>query len=129
MATYTWGDTVTRAREFVLPAEWPQGAAIGELRKMMAHVEQELREALGDQYGFDTDAWVISGDNEIVIRFEKPKPDTFRTGKCSHCTEPAEYRSTQPEPGSTEPGSKACPAHAAKAVVTGYEIQEMAPRV
>lgn len=120
MPTYTWTDTVTRGREFTLPAPWPQGAAIGELRKMLAHVDRDLEEAFGpDAVAMDDAAWVVPRDDEIVVRFELPEPDTFRTGKCEECSDPAEYTAEWAEREATR---RLCPVHAAHAAASGMPI-------
>lgn len=58
--------TVTTKR-FILETPWPQGAAVGELHKMLAVVDHHT----GDNDG-DTRAWVRAEDDTIVVYIEAP---------------------------------------------------------
>lgn len=121
MAEFETRETVVRHKEFSVPAPWPQGASIGALRRMMAAIERELTEVLGqDRAASDTAAWVVPGDNEITIRYKKPEMYA-RFGQCHECADPAVYFATSQEPGQP-PGKKACSVHAAQAAAAGMSV-------
>ena len=76
MPTFTTSESHDRYLTFNLPAHWPQGASIGELRRMMAAVERKLTNLHGpEDASSDTVAWVIPGDDKISVRIQMPKPE------------------------------------------------------
>lgn len=64
MATYETREIVTRRKEWVVPAPWPQGAHYEEVQKALAAAFRARGKG-------DGDVWVHAADNEIVISFDR----------------------------------------------------------
>jgi hypothetical protein len=102
MAAYTSEEVLIRRKRYMLETPWPQGAAIAELYKLLAAVEN----VLGDDVRHDDRAWVKTEDDRVVVFFETEitlnERDEFgmvtvlhrwsnQDGRCDDCNNPAAY--------------------------------------
>ena len=119
MAAYTTETITTHRKRFILDTSGPHGAAINELHKMLAGLEQELGDA-GNDAGNDDRAWVIAEDNRVVLYYDRPPHRaSSRNGRCGRCGDPAAYQSRPTVSGGQE---QFCAPHAADFAARGGTI-------